>query len=247
MWSQQAWLFKLFWRHLIEGEEARRAVMMKQSLPLQLPRSLQELHIAELPSTFEDLYNLEVLELDGSLSKMLPPLHSNLRNLKELRLVDCPRWKCLPDSLGLLTVLEVKCCQGLVEVGRLPSTLIHLSFISCHKLEKIDGLRGLAKLQTLNISGWRKVKELAGIETLVSLEQLRASRCEKLKRIHGLGQLTKLKLLDVHGCREIEELEGVEHLRSLEMLDASDCPALHWDGRILEQLPQVLKEGMLYI
>jgi internalin A len=127
------------------------------------------------------------------------------------------------------------------------NTYIQLNLISCPNLEKIDGLCGLAKLQMLNISGWRKVEELAGIETLVSLEELRASVCEKLKRIRGLGQLTKLKLLDVHGCSEIEELEGVEHLRSLEKLDASDCPGLHWDARVLEQLPQRLKEGMLYI
>lgn len=247
--DQHAWWFKLFWRHLKEGEEARRAVMMNPPpLPLQLPRSLQELHIAELPLSFENLCNLEILELDGSLSKMQPPSASDLRNLKELRLLDCPRWKCLPDSLGQLTVLEVARCRGLVEVGTLPSTLIQLSMISCPNLEKIDGLCGLAKLQTLNISGWRKVEELAGIETLVSLEQLRASGCEKLKRMHGLSQLTKLKLLDFHGCRELEELEGVELLRSLEMLDASDCPRLHWDSRVLEQLLQRLKEGaMLYI
>lgn len=213
--------------------QALLAEEMNQLMPLQLPPSLQELHIKELPSTFENLCNLEVLELNGSFSKMLPPSLSVLSNLKELRLVNCPRLKCLPDSLGQLSVLEVKCCPGLVDVRTLPTTLIQLSLISCPKLKKIDlGLFGLAELQTLNLSGWTEVEELAGIETLVSLEELRASGCENLKRIRGLGQLTKLKQLDVHGCSKIEELEGVERLRLLEKLDDSDCPALHCDGRV---------------
>lgn len=211
---------------------------------VQLPRSLRELHTDVLPYTIENLCNLEVLELESSLSPKLPPWLSNIRNLKALRLFDCQNLECLTDSLGRLTQLDVKSCYGLLMVGTLPNTLIQLNLISCHNLEKIDGLCDLDKLQMLNISGWTKVEELSDIETLVSLEELRASGCEKLQRIRGLAQLTKLKLLDVSGCNVLEELEGVEHLRMLEKLDASRCPQLTWDGRILDQLPQGL---MFYI
>jgi len=43
----------------------------------------------------------------------------------------------------------------------------------------------------LNISWWTEVEELVGIDTLVSLEELRASGFEKLKRIRGLGAIDK--------------------------------------------------------
>lgn len=214
------------------GEPKRAADIMKHErscgnaelLPLELPRSLQELHIKELPSTIGNLGKLEFLELEGSLLKMLPPSLSDLSSLKKLRLVNCRRLESLPDFLRPLTELEVKSCHRLLDVGTLPNTLVQL-----------------------NISGCREVQELKDLETLVFVEELRASGCEKLKRIRGLAQLTKLRLLDVSGCSKIEELEGVEHLRSLEKLDATGCSNLNWDSGLLEQLPQRLKEGMLYI
>jgi hypothetical protein len=43
------------------------------------------------------------------------------------------------------------------------------------------------------------------METLVSLEELRADGCVKLKSIRGLEQATKLQKANVSGCSELEE------------------------------------------
>jgi len=44
------------------------------------------------------------------------------------------------------------------------------------------------------------------LETLVSLEVLRADRCVKLKSIQELEQLSKLGRLSVSGCSQLKEL-----------------------------------------
>jgi Leucine-rich repeat (LRR) protein len=145
--------------------------------------------------------------------------------------------------------LFVGFCSDLVEVGTLPNTLLKLQLLGCSSLRKIEGLCDLSKLQILYISQCREVEELPSVETLVSLEELRASECVKLKNIRGLAQLSKLRLLDVSWCDEIEELEGAEHLKSLTKLDASGCTKLRLGGGgVLEQFCHRLnEEGMLII
>ena len=58
---------------------------------------------------------------------MLPPLLSELRNLKELNLRRCKELNNLPDFVVQLARLEIHSCDDLVEVRRLPSTLITLN------------------------------------------------------------------------------------------------------------------------
>ena len=68
-------------------------------------------------------------------------------------------------------MLEIHSCDDLVEVRRLPSTLITLKLNWSSTLREIEGLYGLSKLQMLDISGCKKV-EMISIESLESLEEL---------------------------------------------------------------------------
>jgi hypothetical protein len=167
-----------------------------------------------------------------------------------------------------LQYLKIKDCHFLVEVGALPTTLIELELWNCVALRKISVLAQLTRLRVLNINSCFVLEELKGIEhltslkllnaglcmelpwlpsleTLTSLERMDISGCCNLKSIKGLAQLTKLRTLEVARCYQLEELEGVEHTRSLKRLNASECCKLQWDGKVMEQLRQRLKEGLI--
>nr|AAM28914.1 TIR/P-loop/LRR [Pinus taeda] len=66
-------------------------------------------------------------------------------------------------------------------------------------------------------------EELPSLETLVSLESLRAEGCKKLKGIRASAQATKVRYLNVSGCSELAELPSLETLVSLEQLWANGC------------------------
>lgn len=136
--------------------------------------------------------------------------------------------------------LKIRSCNDLLEVGALPSTLVTLEFSSCCALKKIGGLWGLANLRQLDISGSKELEELPSLETLESLEELRASECAKLKSIRGLAQLTKLRILDVKEYNDIEEIQGVEKLRSLQKFNSFGCSKLQQDVELMQLSQQVL-------
>ena len=54
-------------------------------------------------------------------------------------------------------------CNDLVKIGTLPKALIKLELAICTKLNKIEGLCGLAKLQMLNIKWCTELKVLSSI------------------------------------------------------------------------------------
>lgn len=199
-------------------------------MPLQVAcqRFLERLYLPgtnfkELPTAMGDLTDLKILEI-GS--------------LHEEYVMCIPTWHW--KKLNSIPHRDV----NLVKVGELPNTLIELGLHGCTKLKRIEELCGLAKLQMLDISMCSEVEELPSIETLVSLEQLRACLCVKLKSIQGLAQLKMLRLLDVRWCSELEELPGVEYCVSLEILNVDGCPRLQWAGGVVEQLRQKLRYGL---
>eukprot|EP00253_Pinus_taeda_P020269 PITA_20269 len=219
------------------------------------------------PSLCTYLRNLKELQLCAcDRLRSLPPSLGLLDQLIELTVKDCPLIKELPfieegsilprlkqlqvSGTGISEIsfgqgvcvnlrhLTISDCNNVVEVGTLPHTLIDLSFSDCHNLRRIDQIYGLARLQTLDISGCTELEELPSIEKLVSLSILDANRCVKLKGIRGLGQLTKFQNLVVKGCSELQELEGIQHCVSLWKLDVKECPKLHWPEGVVELLRQ---------
>lgn len=148
-----------------------------------------------------------------ALSNLDSPFHRCMPRLQYFRMskIEIPELSFAEGIFPNLQHLHIQNCNHLVKVGMLPNTLIKLELDECSNLNKIKGLSSLAKIQMLHIWQCKEVEELAGIETLVSLEQLWASGCVKLKSIRGLAPLAKLQSLDVSQCSELEELENVEH------------------------------------
>jgi hypothetical protein len=185
--------------------------------------------------------NLELLEIEERTSRKLPT-----RNVDE---EDCMFTSTFTNTRGRrglhvqlnIQHLKIKDCVDLVEVRALPTTIVKVELEGCSSLEKIGGLYGLAKLQTLKITLSRKLEELRGIETLASLEMLSLGDLKKLNNIQGLGQLKKLRILDIIKCPELKELPSVEDARSLKKLTACECPKLQWGERVKTQLRQRLQ------
>jgi len=203
---------------------------------IKMLRQLRRLKIKELN-------NLELLEIEGPPSE--PPFKVRRQIKTSTDSGDASEASYREDVSLNLEHAKIVDCNGLVEVGALPTTLITLELRSCGALKKVGGLCGLSKLQRLNISGCIELEELPSIETLVSLEWLAASNCVKLKSIQGLAQLTKLRRLEVRECSELEKLPGVEQLLSLRWLNTMECPRLQWGGGVLEDLRRRLKGSFI--
>jgi len=146
----------------------------------------------------------------------------------------CPNLQCL----------YIYRCERLVEVGTLPATLSKLDLWDCADLENIEGICGLAKLQTLKIKMCPKVEELSGLGTLKSLDTLELYRCRVTGKL-GLQQLTKLRVLRVSNCDALEKLGGIKHLMWLRMLNVCVCPKLQCGEEDLEHLRQRAERGLL--
>jgi Leucine-rich repeat (LRR) protein len=141
--------------------------------------------------------------------------------------------------------LEIHWCSFLREVGTLPNTLTDLKLRRNSRLEKIEGLCGVEKLQTLKIKECPKVEELSGVETLISLVTLEVYKCG-FTSIQGLQKLIKLRVLKVTKCEKLEKLAGIEHLLGSEMLIiVCECP-LRCGEEVLEELKKRAEKDLPY-
>ena len=91
--------------------------------------------------------------------------------------------------------------------------------------EEHQGLAQCTKLHPLIVYMCSHFEELPSMETLESLDVLKANGCKKLKSIQRLSQVTKLQLFNVSRFSEWEEL-SFGTLVSLEELLATQCEKL---------------------
>eukprot|EP00253_Pinus_taeda_P012981 PITA_12981 len=174
----------------------------------------------------------------------------------EILSIDDPSLEALPHSFGVCPVLkylDLTCCGDLVEVGALPTTLIHLNLWDFHALKKITGLRGLAKFKQLFMIGCKAIEELPGLAELNSLENLYLCECplsvvvpffsvEKVQEGRRLLDssidrcMPRLQYLDLSKARitEISFCKGVCPV--LKALNLSDCNDLVEVGALLTAL-----------
>ena len=59
--------------------------------------------LKELPTSFGELCSLECLKVGGDLLQGLSPSFSYLGSLNDLSLLECPKFKCMPESFGMLS------------------------------------------------------------------------------------------------------------------------------------------------
>ena len=92
-----------------------------------------------------------------------------------------------------LKTIHLRCCNDLVEIGALPTTLSSLEIRHCDALNKIRGLSSLTKLLELGMRDCEEVEALPSLEKLISLEWVGISKCDKMTRIQLLLEVVNLE------------------------------------------------------
>ena len=138
----------------------------------------------------------------------------DLTALRELDLSNCPHLRCLPDTLGRLSSLEVLSVHGQLNRG-------------LHTLPESMG--NLSNLQLLDLTGCRKVTMLpSSFASLHKLKKLALGYCTSLLELpDALRQLSSLTVLDLSCCRSLTALPMfLGALTKLELLDLGGCKGL---------------------
>ncbi|KAG0615433.1 hypothetical protein M758_5G040900 [Ceratodon purpureus] len=154
----------------------------------------------------------------------------NLHQLREFSFFQCPSILTkLPETIGLLTTLELVSLWDCKEVRELPSSigrlklLTHLSLCECRRLETLpDSLGALTSLQFLRIEDCPSFTKLPrSIGQLSSLCCLWIESCSEFRSVpHSLRQLNALEGLQISDCGS---LEGMGLLRALQGLRIWGC------------------------
>ncbi|CAH2046341.1 unnamed protein product [Thlaspi arvense] len=175
--------------------------------------------------------NLEILHLDGTAIKELPPAIKKLQKLILLNLKNCKMLKCLPKCLGELKALEELILSDCLGIENVKEIMKHLQSLLLDRI-------GAKEMPT--ILGVTKSKEQASADLLVESIGLRkwpvdVSGISKLQRLSlsgndfvylkkDIGQLYNLKWLDVKQCKKLRSIPMLPP--RLQYFDACGCDSL---------------------
>ncbi|MCP3915286.1 MAG: hypothetical protein GY711_07005 [bacterium] len=117
-----------------------------------------------------------------------------------------------------------------------------LGLTGARKLESLDGIENLALLRRLRLGLATKLASLNGLAALDRIERLQVDTCRKITDIASIGQLHELRELFLMNCGEIETLRPLAELRALETFVFSESTNIA-DGDLapLCELPELRK------
>ncbi|KAG0562540.1 hypothetical protein KC19_9G154700 [Ceratodon purpureus] len=92
-----------------------------------------------------------------------------------------------------------------------------------YMIESLRNFQKLQSLQKLDISRCACIKALPGLNELVALLELKATRCIYLEEFPSLHKLQRLQKLDISFCVSIRTLPGLDDLVALLEFDAHGC------------------------
>ncbi|XP_027111639.2 putative disease resistance protein At4g19050 [Coffea arabica] len=220
--------------------------------------------------SFEKLASLKVLDVSQTAVDKLP---LDIGSLHQLCVRDCPQLKELPltESVKGLLILDLSGSCYLEDIPesffshptsigvlnlsqtnikRLPAlsdlrNLRHLSLSQCISLETLGELKSTTKLEILDLSGCKALKEVQGrsLENMHRLQKLDLSGtnitclpslssnlhhlilkgCSNLKELPPLNHLSRLEELNLSGVSSTKKVApDLEHMVNLQILDLSD-------------------------
>ena len=99
-----------------------------------------------------------------------------------------------------------------------------LNLGACRKLSDLSDLSNLAKLKSLGLWACRSITDLSPLEKLEGLESLNLRGCDGISDLSPLEKLMNLKSLDILGCKQISDLTPLANLGNLERIILTSCP-----------------------
>jgi internalin A len=224
--------------------------------------SLSNLKLPGVPS-LPPLPKLEQLDLSVNEIEKIPTglnlpllrvLSLNDNKIKDVRDLDLPKLTRLSLNNNQITKVEgldkLKSLKSvhldnnklnkMDALGKLPASLQELYLNSNDKIDRIEGLETVVRLNSLCLAN-NAIKEIEGLGTLLSLKKLELNgnditriqglqdkgsleilrlHYNKITTIEGLTGMKKLRLLDLSG-NKITQVNGIDTLQSLKELDLS--------------------------
>ena len=152
------------------------------------------------------------------------PAELTLSLLTKLKRVQTP-------SQSAITAFDLK-KWDFIDVPNVVTELKHLqklTITSCSQITKLPtALSGLTALQSLDLSGNKKLNDVSAIKSLVSLQTLDLSQTPKLAKLSGewFQKLTSLKKLNLGGNPQLKNKlpEELCRLKNLQELDLTGIP-----------------------
>ncbi len=145
----------------------------------------------------------------------LPNIIGELKQLEELKLIDCQKLETLPEDIGKLKNLKKLDCTGCTSLEFLPENIGDLENLEILNLSECYSLKilpvTLSKLKKLRVLGLKDCfslttlsKDLGGFD---SLEVLNLKNCQSLIYIPDtIINLQKLEKINLEGCNNLENL-----------------------------------------
>ncbi|KFK21893.1 hypothetical protein AALP_AAs74023U000200 [Arabis alpina] len=172
--------------------------------------------------------SLEVLHLEGTSIKGLPPTIKNLQRLILLNLKNCKLLECLPNCLGELGALEeliLSGCSRLKNLSDVREGMKHLhslliDMIGAKEMPNISRITGADMVfQHFHPNGWP-----GGVNRVSSLQRLCLSGNDFVTLHTDICQLHDLKWLEVKECKKLRSLPMLPP--KLQYFDAHGCESL---------------------
>ncbi|CAH8333605.1 unnamed protein product [Eruca vesicaria subsp. sativa] len=207
-----------------------RGCIRLSSLPLMNLISLKTLILSDCTNLeeFQPISeSLEVLHLDGTAIKGLPPAIKNLQRLVLLNLKNCKMLECLPNCLGELKALEeliLSGCSRLENLSNVKESMKHLlslliDSIGAKEMPNICQASADMVLHSFGPSSWPCV--VSGVSFL---QRLCLSGNDFVSLQSYIGKLYDLKWLDVKDCKKLRSLPMLPP--KLQYFDAHGCDSL---------------------
>jgi len=208
-----------------------RCVTLK-SLPKEVGKLTQLIHLdltgcknlVKLPKSIGHLQSLQWLSLEYCDNlKYLPSTMSDLRSLQYLNLHG-------ESSNGLWGKPSWKLCGQAfaMDISKLTTlTELHISGKTCETVEVCDELSTLVRLESLHMSGFRKLETLPNaIQSMVHLEVF-SIECSGMKILPScITMFSKLQVLKLYYISSLERLPALNTLKLLSTLNIFKSTAM---------------------
>ncbi|XP_048326715.2 putative disease resistance protein At4g19050 [Ziziphus jujuba] len=185
------------------------------------------------PDLFENLPNLQVLNLSSSKIESLPRSLFKQPKLRQLILRQCHRLKALPSlkELENLEVIDLCGADSLIKIqdkNFAPLRKLQMLDLSKSKIDRLPFLHNLEKLTGLMLSDCPSLTRLPSLQSLCSLQILDASNARNLVEIHDdpFDNKVDLQIVDLSGTAVRQLPSNISYLSSLYLKDCSSFEIL---------------------